>query len=174
MLRRAGGPVGRTRTLLAVAAALVVLAPLGWFWRASLLPDTYSMLDMGQVDEGRPGPGPAHQHHGAPAVGVDQLVADSGPADVAVTLVARAARLPFGSGFDGYTLNGSSPGPVLRAEVGQLVEVRLVNESVPAGTPCRSAVSTPTGSGPGRPGRSGTTRTRWRTSRWPAACSARS
>jgi len=133
VLRRAGGPVGRTRTLLALAAALVVLAPLGWFWRASLLPDTYSVLDMGQVDEGRPGPGPAHQHHGAPAVGVDQLVADSGPADVAVTLVARAARLPFGSGFDGYTLNGGSPGPVLRAEVGQLVEVRLVNESVPAG-----------------------------------------
>jgi FtsP/CotA-like multicopper oxidase with cupredoxin domain len=133
VLRRAGGPVGRTRTVLALAAALVVLAPLGWFWQASLLPDTYSALDMGQVDEGRPGPAPAHLHHGARPVGVDQLVADSGPADVAVTLVARAARLPFGSGFDGYTLNGSSPGPVLRAEVGQLVEVRLVNESVPAG-----------------------------------------
>jgi FtsP/CotA-like multicopper oxidase with cupredoxin domain len=133
VLRRAGGPVGRTRTVLALAAALVVLAPLGWFWQASLLPDTYSALDMGQVDEGRPGPAPAHLHHGARPVGVDQLVADSGPADVAVTLVARAARLPFGAGFDGYTLNGSSPGPVLRAEVGQLVEVRLVNESVPAG-----------------------------------------
>jgi FtsP/CotA-like multicopper oxidase with cupredoxin domain len=133
VLRRAGGPVGRTRTVLALVATLAVLAPLGWFWQASLLPDSYSVLDMGQVDEGRPGPAPAHRHHGVPALGVDQLVADSGPADVAVTLVARAARLPFGAGFDGYTLNGSSPGPVLRAEVGQLVEVRLVNESVPAG-----------------------------------------
>jgi FtsP/CotA-like multicopper oxidase with cupredoxin domain len=196
VLRRAGGPVGRTRTLLALAAALVVLAPLGWFWRASLLPDTYSVLDMGQVDEGRPGPTPAHQHHGAPAVGVDRLVADSGPADVAVTLVARAARLPFGSGFDGYTLNGSSPGPVLRAEVGQLVEVRLVNESVPAGITLHwHGVDVPN-SADGVAGvtqdavpvggeytyrfrapQAGTfwsTRTRWRTSRWPAACSARS
>ncbi|HVH22944.1 MAG TPA: multicopper oxidase domain-containing protein, partial [Pseudonocardia sp.] len=136
MLRRRAGRValtGRTRTLLAVAATLAALGPLGWFWQASLLPSSYSVLDMGQIDPGRPGPA-AHQH-GGPAIGVDQLIADDGPADVALTLIARAATIPLGGGpaFDGYTFNGTSPGPTIRAELGQLVEVRLVNESVPAG-----------------------------------------
>ena len=91
-------------------------------------------MDMGQVDTG-----PARRRRrtstGRPAVGVDQLIADDGPADVALTLVARAATIPLGArpAFDGYTLNGTSPGPTIRAELGQLVEVRLVNESVPAG-----------------------------------------
>jgi FtsP/CotA-like multicopper oxidase with cupredoxin domain len=103
-------------------------------WQSSLLPDTYSVLDMGRPDEGRPGPGAMHEHAG-PAVGVDRLVADPGPADVDVTLVARRQALRFRAGpeQDGYTLNGTSPGPEIRAALGQLVQVRLVNESVPGG-----------------------------------------
>jgi FtsP/CotA-like multicopper oxidase with cupredoxin domain len=38
-----------------------------------------------------------------------------------------------GEEIDGYTVNGTSPGPVIRAVQGQLVEVRLVNASVPDG-----------------------------------------
>jgi FtsP/CotA-like multicopper oxidase with cupredoxin domain len=139
MLRRAGRTAltGRTRTLVALAATLAVLGPLGWLWQASLLPSSYSVLDMGEMDTGRPGPA-AHQHGGpagAAPVPVDRLVAGDGPAAVALTLVARAAPIPLGDGpvFDGYTLNGTSPGPTIRAELGQLVEVRLVNESVPSG-----------------------------------------
>ena len=125
MLRRRGAPVpGRTRTLLALIATLAVLGPVGWLWWSSLLPARYSMLDTG---------GMSHPHGTHQGIGVDRLVADAGPADVALTLVARAARLPLGAGFEGYTLNGTSPGPELRAELGQLVEVRLVNESVPDG-----------------------------------------
>ena len=41
--------------------------------------------------------------------------------------------MPGGRAVDGYTLNGTSPGPEIRAQQGDLVEVSLVNESVTAG-----------------------------------------
>jgi FtsP/CotA-like multicopper oxidase with cupredoxin domain len=124
---------GRRYRLVAVAAAVVVLAPLAWMWQASLLPGTYSVMDMGSRDEGRAAPG--HGHHAGR--GVDTLTEPStAPADVRLELVARAERFRLASGeeVEGYTLNGTSPGPVIHAELGQLVEVRLVNESVPDGT----------------------------------------
>jgi FtsP/CotA-like multicopper oxidase with cupredoxin domain len=125
---------GRRHRLVAVAATVVVLAPLAWMWQASLLPDTYSAADMGFRDEGRGTPG-----HGEHAGGrsVDTLTEPSmTPADVRVELVARAepVRLASGEELAGFTLNGASPGPEINAELGQLVEVRLVNESVPDGT----------------------------------------
>ncbi|TMR17689.1 multicopper oxidase family protein, partial [Nonomuraea turkmeniaca] len=67
---------------------------------------------------------------------VTRLIADPDRrADVAVTVVARKQRFRLASGrdFEGYTLNGQSPGPVITAAKGQLVQVRLVNESVPGG-----------------------------------------
>ena len=42
-------------------------------------------------------------------------------------------RLASGERVDGYTVNHTSPGPVIHAVQGQLVEVRLVNASVPDG-----------------------------------------
>jgi FtsP/CotA-like multicopper oxidase with cupredoxin domain len=155
---------GRRRALLGVAASAIVLGPLVWLWQASLLPDEYSVMDMGYADEGdaavagdgaagsstqpghagttgmtgmtgMTGPGGA-THAGGTARSVTALVADpSRRADVAVTLVARRQtfRLASGRSIDGYTLNGTSPGPLIRAVAGQLVQVRLVNESVPDG-----------------------------------------
>ncbi|GAA5134111.1 multicopper oxidase family protein [Pseudonocardia adelaidensis] len=124
---------GRRRLLVPAVAAVVVLAPLAWLWQASLLPGTYSVTDMGTVDDGRGNAG--HAGHAATAGGrsVDSLTEPSaGPADVRVELVAREEpfRLASGEETTGYTLNGTSPGPVVHAELGQLVEVRLVNESV--------------------------------------------
>ncbi len=57
------------------------------------------------------------------------------PADVTVTLTARRQSFALAGGrvVDGYTLNGTSPGPQIRVAKGQLLEVRLVNESVPDG-----------------------------------------
>jgi FtsP/CotA-like multicopper oxidase with cupredoxin domain len=126
-----------------VAAALAVVLPLGWLWGASLVPSEYAVTDMGYVDTGGvplPGDGHGPEHGGAHAPGgvpVAALVGDvDGPADVSVTLVARQERFRLASGeeVDGYTVNGTSPGPTLRVLQGRLLEVRLVNESVADGT----------------------------------------
>ena len=45
-----------------------------------------------------------------------------------------ASTWPSGEDVDGYTLNGTSPGPTLRVPQGSLLEVRLVNESIAGGT----------------------------------------
>ena len=57
------------------------------------------------------------------------------PADVVVDLTARQGKVELASGrtVEGYSLNDKSPGPLIEATVGQLVEVRLHNESVKGG-----------------------------------------
>lgn len=128
------------RTIVAVVAAVVVLGVPGWLWWSSLLPSRYSVMDMGYVDTGG-GPAPAGDGMaGMPGAAHGRSVAtltdpSTGPADVRVTLVARKekTRLASGQEIDGYTLNGTTPGPQITAVEGQLVEVTLRNESVPAG-----------------------------------------
>jgi FtsP/CotA-like multicopper oxidase with cupredoxin domain len=133
----------RRRRLLATVATLAVLGPLVWFWQDSLMPGTYSVAEMGYADYGG-GPRPAAMHdmdghqvagteHGT---SVTDLVTDaSREADVTVDLVAREGRFRLASGrtVDGYTFNGSSPGPQITARVGQLVEVHVRNASVEKG-----------------------------------------
>jgi FtsP/CotA-like multicopper oxidase with cupredoxin domain len=124
----------RRRLLVAAAGTLAILAPLTWLWQGSRLPATYSVMDMGYADYGG-GPRPA-SHHGTTGRSVASLVADPArKADLHVDLTARKERFRLASGqqVDGYTVNGTSPGPVIRAAEGQLVEVRLTNASVPDG-----------------------------------------
>jgi FtsP/CotA-like multicopper oxidase with cupredoxin domain len=133
----------RSRVRLAVActATAIILGPLVWLWQASLMPDGYSVMNMGYADRGGGPEGSVmayggHGHHAMAGRSVTALTADPGrPADVTVTLTARKERfrLPSGRDVDGYTLNGQSPGPVIRAVIGELVQVRLINESVPDG-----------------------------------------
>ncbi|RZT83478.1 FtsP/CotA-like multicopper oxidase with cupredoxin domain [Pseudonocardia sediminis] len=129
--------------MLALLATVAVLAPIAWLWWDSTMPSTYSVMDMGRPDlgGGPAGPPAAGTHDGAHAGmhggrGVDTLRETStAPADVLVTVTARRQvfRLPSGQQVDGYTLNGTSPGPEIRAVQGQIVQIRLVNESVPGG-----------------------------------------
>jgi FtsP/CotA-like multicopper oxidase with cupredoxin domain len=125
----------RLRTLVPALAALVVVVPLAWLWASSFVPSSYSATDMGYVDDGGvPLPG-GHAHDGG--VPVASLRGDvEGDATVSVTLTARQERFRLASGeeVDGYTLNGTSPGPTLHVPQGRLLEVRLVNESVAGGT----------------------------------------
>ncbi|NJP91751.1 multicopper oxidase family protein [Nonomuraea sp. FMUSA5-5] len=122
----------RLRLVAAVAATLAVVAPLAWMWRASLLPAAYSIMEMGYRDSG----GQAHGHHEGGTRSVTSLVTErQREPDVDVTLTARKQRVRLASGREvgGYTLNGRSPGPEIQAEAGQLIQVRLINESVPGG-----------------------------------------
>ncbi|WP_328320379.1 multicopper oxidase family protein [Kribbella sp. NBC_00382] len=124
--------------LIALGVTLAVLVPLAYLWATSLVPNNYSPMDMGYADYGG---GPSmtmpmgdHMHHGDTSV-ADLTGPKTGKPDVAVTLIARKQKftLPSGETVDGFTLNGSSPGPLIQAKQGDLVEVTLVNESVPDG-----------------------------------------
>jgi FtsP/CotA-like multicopper oxidase with cupredoxin domain len=124
----------RRRLLIALVAAVAVLGPLAYFWQASLLPSSSSVMDMGYADYGG-GPRTMTDHR-RNGVSVADLVADPDrPADVDVTLTVRKERFRLATGeqVDGYTVNHTSPGPVIHAVQGQLVQVRLVNASVPDG-----------------------------------------
>jgi FtsP/CotA-like multicopper oxidase with cupredoxin domain len=135
------------RLVLPILATVAIVAPLAWLWQASRVPAAYSVMSMGYLDYGagtEPNMAPGHDHqaghhqddHGEqPSRSITELIADPGrPADVQVDLVARQQPLTIGRrSIAGYSLNGTSPGPEIRATQGQLVEVHLRNESVAAG-----------------------------------------
>jgi FtsP/CotA-like multicopper oxidase with cupredoxin domain len=119
--------------LVALGITLAVLVPLGYLWATSLVPGSYDPAEMGYADYGG-GPSMDHQHLSGLSV-ADLTGPKTGTPDVAVTLIARKQKFQLASGetVDGYTVNGTSPGPLIRARVGDLIQVTFVNESVPDG-----------------------------------------
>lgn len=92
-------------------------------------------MDMGYLDYGG-GPRTAGDHHRMHTASVADLTEKSDRApDVVVDLTARRQKIEISPGqdFDGYTLNGRSPGPAITARLGQLVEVHLSNKDVADG-----------------------------------------
>ncbi len=92
-------------------------------------------MEMGYVDLGG-GPG-GHEHvhqHGGVSV-ADLTGPAEGEPDVALDLSARRESFALATGerVDGYTLNGTSPGPALQVSQGDLVQVTLTNVDVPDG-----------------------------------------
>ena len=139
----------RVSSLLATVLTTALVATLAWMWWSSRMPDSYNVMDMGYVDHGG-GPRPAAAHgsahgsgHGSgqgagqgPAVFVDDLRGDpDATPDTRVELVAAEATitLPSGREVEGFTVNGTSPGPEVEVTEGDLVEVRFRNESVADG-----------------------------------------
>ncbi|MEO6473187.1 MAG: multicopper oxidase family protein [Aeromicrobium sp.] len=125
----------RKRLLFASVATIVVLAPLAWFWQASLIPGTYSVMDMGYLDYGG-GSRSSAGHDGQHSMSLRDLVETTDrPADLVVNLSAQRKMFEVSTGhpFDGYTLNDRSPGPAITAHVGELVEVHLRNTNVDDG-----------------------------------------
>nr|WP_238351584.1 multicopper oxidase family protein [Kribbella shirazensis] len=120
--------------MVALGITLAVLVPLGYLWATSLVPGEYDPARMGYADYGGGHAMAGHEHHGGASV-ADLTGPKTGTPDVDVTLVARQQKFQLASGetIDGYTLNGTSPGPLIRARVGDLVQVTLVNESVKDG-----------------------------------------
>ena len=84
------------------------------------------------------GGGPAHDHSTGTQV-AELTGPTTGEPDVAVELAAaRRARSgwPAARRSQGYTLNGTSPGPTIEAQQGDLVQVTLTNDDVPRASPC--------------------------------------
>ncbi|GAA0514245.1 hypothetical protein Ade02nite_89830 [Paractinoplanes deccanensis] len=114
--RSAGSPAARLPwltglTTLALAAAITAL----------------------YVQNQAPASATGHDHHG---IDIATLTGPrQGTPDVRFTLVAAHGTVTLSSGarIDGLTFNGTSPGPTLRAERGQLVEVTLINTDVTEG-----------------------------------------
>ena len=134
---------GRIGGLVAVVLTLAIVGPLGWMWWNSRLPSSYSVMDMGYADYGGGPHAAGHEmdgmegmDHAAGDVSVTSLdTPKGGRPDVVVDLTARQGTVKLASGkkVEGYSLNGTSPGPVIRATVGDLVEVRLHNDDVEGG-----------------------------------------
>jgi hypothetical protein len=76
---------------------------------------------------------PGH-HMLTPRLVTDMVADPARPADVGVDLVTRQQMLSIGGrAVAGFTVNGTSPGPEIRARQCQLIEVHLRNESVADG-----------------------------------------
>ena len=138
----------RLGALLGVLATLALVLAPGYLWLHSRTPSTYSVMDMGYADyggghrvadpgmagmTGTAGTG-AHASHAA--VSVADLTGPTGRRpDRVFDLTARrgTVRLPSGRTIDGYTVNGTSPGPLVEVTEGQLVQVRLHNADVADG-----------------------------------------
>jgi FtsP/CotA-like multicopper oxidase with cupredoxin domain len=150
--RRPPGTPRALRIALPIVATLSIIAPLAWLWQDSRVPSAYSVMNMGYPDYGVGGmsdpdggghgghmqgemPGHVPGHEMAPPRLVTDMFADpTRPADVRVDLVTRQQMLTVGGQpIHGFTVNGTSPGPEIRARQGQLIEVHLHNESVADG-----------------------------------------
>jgi len=151
--RRPPGTPRALRIAVPIVATVVIVAPLAWLWQASRVPDQYSVMEMGFLDYGggatadpgggghggghmqgqMPGLMPGHDM-ASPRLVTDMVADPARPADLRVELVTRQQMLSVGGRtISGFTVNGTSPGPQIRARQGQLVEVHLRNESVAAG-----------------------------------------
>jgi FtsP/CotA-like multicopper oxidase with cupredoxin domain len=129
----------RTRRTTAAVIALALVGAIGWYWSTTLLPSTYSVMSMGYADLGGGlppmGTMPDMPDMPGPVSVADLTGPPTGAPDVSITLVARKEpfTLPTGQRIDGYTFNHQSPGPVIRAAQGDVLQVTLVNESVRQG-----------------------------------------
>lgn len=129
-LRQSRRRLTRPRLLTKVAAFVTIIGLVtgGVFYglSASRLPSHMSMMDHNLVDHGG---GPPTSH--AARTSVDAL---TGPRDLlpdkVFTLTAEPGKIPLSSGrsIDGWTFNGTSPGPEIRVREGDVVEIKLYNK----------------------------------------------
>ena len=122
--------LGTLLTTLVMLAGLAFLGFLGWAWWQSRLPARYDVMDYGVVDLGG-GSAVEHVHFSV----ADTKVPATGKPDVRLTLTAEKSRVRLASGKElgAWTFNGRAPGPEIRVERGQLVEVTLVNKDIDDG-----------------------------------------
>jgi FtsP/CotA-like multicopper oxidase with cupredoxin domain len=126
-------------TVIVSLALVTGVAVVGWAWKTSLLPDSYDVTSYGHHDYGGgavPAEAVAHGlHHGGAGTNVARLHGPTGTPDVRFRLVAQRTtiRLASGQKVDALTFDGRAPGPELRMQQGDLVEVTLMNRDVEPG-----------------------------------------
>jgi FtsP/CotA-like multicopper oxidase with cupredoxin domain len=129
--------VGRiVKTASAVLLGLLALGAVGYvgkLWWDSRLPETYDVMDYGAAELG--GGTPIAHGESHVSTGVGSLAGPKGAPDARFELTARRAEIRLASGrvVDALTFDGRSPGPELRVQQGDLVEVRLRNEDIEDG-----------------------------------------
>jgi FtsP/CotA-like multicopper oxidase with cupredoxin domain len=122
--------------LAGIAVVLGIVAIVGKAWYDSRLPGTYSVMSFGRADYGG-GPAPTshtgHEGHGGTSIAT--LHGPAGVPDARFRLTARTATIRLSSGrkVDALTFDGTAPGPELRVQQGDLVEVDLMNDDVAGG-----------------------------------------
>ena len=129
--------LAKARSALIVLALVLLLggtAMVGRMWWDSRLPGTYSVMDHGSLDGGG-GDLAGHDHGSAQPIDLTELREAPGGPDARFTLTARQAdvRLPGGPLVHALTFDGRLPGPELRVQQGDLVEVTLRNEDIRGG-----------------------------------------
>jgi FtsP/CotA-like multicopper oxidase with cupredoxin domain len=125
--------LGRAITVVAVVAVLALLGWVGKAWNDSRLPASFNAMDMGEIDYGG---GPRQNHRRHAHLRVDRLrERAAGAPDYRLTLTALKAKIALASGrvLDGWTFNGTIPGPEIRVRQGDLVEITLINADIEDG-----------------------------------------
>ena len=128
--------IGRIATIAGVVVLVALLAFIGKSWWDSRLPDTYSVMSYGTHEYGGGAEPPDHEGHGDTGTSVADLTGPSdGTPDARFELTAGAGDIHLSSGrlVHALTFNGTSPGPELRVQQGDLVEVVLRNLDVDVG-----------------------------------------
>jgi FtsP/CotA-like multicopper oxidase with cupredoxin domain len=128
--------VGRIASIAGVIVLVALLAVVGKAWWDSRIPGTYSVMSYGTHDYGGGAVPPNHEAHGVSGTSVADLHGPmEGAPDERFELTAKAADVHLSSGriVHALTFDGTSPGPELRVQQGDLVEVVLRNLDVDVG-----------------------------------------
>ena len=137
--------LGKIATYAGIVFLLALVAFVGKVWYDSRIPDTYSVMDYGWVDDGGGSPIDAHAAHSGGSSVADLHGPATGAPDARFELTARKAKIHLSSGrtIDALTFTSAAPptppgllhtsGPELRVKQGDLVEVVLRNEDVDDG-----------------------------------------
>src|SRR5262245_31825694 len=117
------GLIGRIAAVGGVVLLVAVLGVLAKAWYDSRIPETYSVMAYGTHDYGGGSEPPVHEGHGTGGgTSVADLHGPSAGPDARFRLTAKTAdvRLTSGRVVHALTFNGSSPGPELRVQQGDL------------------------------------------------------
>ncbi len=109
----------RSRTLVSSAAALVAIGALGVAVTAARRSDIVERIDFRTVITATT---PAYDARVAPA-------SDARIREFVIPITHDTIEISKGVKYEGWTFGGTVPGPVLRVREGDLVRVKVINES---------------------------------------------